>query len=96
MANKCRTNLWKHIKNVHNISLLELEESDIELCVYKDARIRLEQALIERDKWRESAVELHTAMVDAINAGDWKVDGVCDPDSAMKRVLRLEEKYGEY
>jgi hypothetical protein len=33
-------------------------------------------------------------MVDAINAGDWKVDGACDPDAAMKRVLQLEEKYG--
>jgi len=48
----------------------------------------------ERDEWRESAEELHTAMVDAINSGDWKVDGACDPDAAMKRVLRLEEKYG--
>ena len=48
----------------------------------------------ERNEWRESAEELHTAMVDDINSGDWKVDGACDPDAAMKRVLRLEEKYG--
>jgi hypothetical protein len=57
----------------------------------KECCQRLER---ERNDWRESAEELHTAMVDAINAGDWKVDGACDPDAAMKRVLQLEEKYG--
>jgi len=48
----------------------------------------------ERNEWRESGYELYEAMVAALDAKDWKVDGACNPDEAMKRFLKLEEKYG--
>jgi hypothetical protein len=48
----------------------------------------------ERDEWRESGYELYEAMVAALDAKDWIVDGACDPDAPMKRFLKLEEKYG--
>ena len=30
--------------------------------------------------------ELRDIILDAIRAGDWKVDGACDPESALRRV----------
>ena len=41
------------------------------------------------EKLRDCIESLVEAITAAIKAGDWKVDGACDPDMALKRAMYL-------
>lgn len=40
----------------------------------------------------DSIIDLVEVVTTAINAGDWKVDGACDPDAVLERSLRAIAK----
>lgn len=46
------------------------------------------------DEETEIIMQLLEAMNAAIAAGDWKIDGACDPDMAMRRATAYIEQRG--
>lgn len=49
----------------------------------------LVEIVAELKKYEQAVEDLADAIKSAINSGDWKVDGACDPDAAIKRAESL-------
>jgi len=45
----------------------------------------------QKNMWERCAENLYEVMKSAIESGDWKVDGACDPDVAMKDFLSFKQ-----
>jgi hypothetical protein len=68
------------------VSVTDLDYMQAEIAALKEQNDELLERMCD---WRECAESLYEGMQSAISAGDWKVDGACDPDSAMAEFRRL-------
>ena len=71
---------------------IQLANSPKELIkLFQDVSELSCKANAEKNMWERCAENLYEVTKSAIESGDWKVDGACDPDVAMKDFLSFKQ-----